>query len=340
MTAFIDRLERFTVALSTALSMHLHRFWRSWAIIITALAIILGGGYWTVFAPPSRFSPNTVVVIAPGASLHSDALQLAAARVVAHPLAFELLVRLLGEGRAVQEGAYSFPSPENAFRVAERIVKGDFGVPAKQITFYEGMSVREMAQRIEQVVPQVSASDFIAVAQPYEGYLFPDTYTFAPSATARTIVDTMRENFQRKTVALQQTLASSTHSFADVVTMASLVQNEARTSESQRMVAGILWNRVAKGMPLQVDAVFGYIYSKQTYSPSLADLKVNSPYNTYTHVGLPPGPIGNPGLSALEAAAHPADTKYLYYLTGKDGLMHYALTYKEQLANERRYLAN
>lgn len=104
------------------------------------------------------------------------------------------------------------------------------------------------------------------------------------------------------------------------------------------MVSGILWNRIERRMPLQVDAVFGYIFERATYSPSFADLKVDSPYNTYTHAGLPPGPICNPGLDALLAAARPAKTNYLYYLTGKDGLMHYAMTYAEHQANQRKYL--
>ena len=106
------------------------------------------------------------------------------------------------------------------------------------------------------------------------------------------------------------------------------------------MVAGILWHRIALGMPLQVDAVFGYIFDKQTFSPSLADLKVDSPYNTYTHRGLPPGPISNPGLESLLAAATPTKTSYLYYLTGSDGAMHYAKTLAQHKANRVKYLQN
>jgi UPF0755 protein len=104
------------------------------------------------------------------------------------------------------------------------------------------------------------------------------------------------------------------------------------------MVAGILYNRLAHNMPLQIDAVFGYIYGRDTYSPSYKDLRVDSPYNTYTHVGLPPTPIDNPSLDSLLAAVNPEKTTYLYYLTGRDGTMHYATTYKEHQANVRKYL--
>jgi len=91
-------------------------------------------------------------------------------------------------------------------------------------------------------------------------------------------------------------------------------------------------------MPLQVDAVFGYIFNKDTYSPSFADLKIDSPYNTYTRIGLPPGPIDNPGLDSIEAVLHPTKTNYLYYLTDKNGVMHYAATFAEHQSNQRKYL--
>ena len=133
-------------------------------------------------------------------------------------------------------------------------------------------------------------------------------------------------------------IAASGHSFSDIIIMASLIEREARRSEDRRMVAGVLWNRIKKGMPLQVDAVFGYIYGRTTYSPSFDDLKIDSPYNTYKYAGLPAGPICNPGLDAIEAALHPAETKYLYYLTGRDGLMRYATTYALHKANIAKYL--
>ena len=104
------------------------------------------------------------------------------------------------------------------------------------------------------------------------------------------------------------------------------------------MIAGILWNRLERNMPLQADAVFGYIFDRDTYSPSFADLKVDSPYNTYTHKGLPPGPICNPGLDSIQAALHPAKTNYLYYLVDKNGVIHYATTYAEHRLNEQKYL--
>jgi UPF0755 protein len=195
-----------------------------------------------------------------------------------------------------------------------------------------------MAAQVASAFPGISAEDFESEGLPYEGYLFPDTYVFPPSATTASIIAAMQKNFEDKTALLAASSTSSGHSFSDIVIMASLLEKEARTPTDQRIVAGILWNRLARNMPLQVDAVFGYIYNRDTYSPSFADLSVNSPYNTYIHRGLPPGPINNPGLIALMAAAYPIQSKYLYYLTGSDGTMHYAVTYAQHEANERTYL--
>ena len=139
----------------------------------------------------------------------------------------------------------------------------------------------------------------------------------------------MRSTFDEKTKDIAPT--------RDVIIMASMLEKEARQLETRRVIAGILWKRLERGMPLQVDAVFGYILDRDTFSPSLNDLSINSPYNTYTHTGLPPGPIGNPGLESLDAALHPVETPYWYYLTGADGTMHYARTFAEHVAN-RKYL--
>jgi UPF0755 protein len=207
-----------------------------------------------------------------------------------------------------------------------------------RITFIEGVTVREMAVQVTGALPKISAKDFLSAGQPYEGYLFPDTYFFPSSADAASIVAMMRANFDTKIASLSAGITASGHSLSDVVIMASLVEKEARTSVNRRIVAGILWNRLQLGMPLQVDAVFGYIYGRDTYSPSLTDLKVVSPYNTYTHTGLPPRPINNPGLDSLDSTIHPTKTDYLYYLTDKNGVMHYATTYAGHQANQRKYL--
>lgn len=271
-------------------------------------------------------------------SARDVANELADERIIAHPELLYLLLRISGEGGNISAGSYRFTDPENLLTVFHRITTAAYGLPPVRLTFIEGATVRDIGARVAAALPGVSEADFVREGEPYEGYLFPDTYFFSSSSDATTIIATMRANFYAKMQPLLPDIAASGHSLSAIVTMASLLEKEARTDTDKRIVAGILWNRIARGMPLQVDAVFGYIRGRDTYAPSLADLTVDSPYNTYMHKGLPPGPIDNPGLASLLAALHPIKTDYLYYLTGKDGLMHYATTYAGHQANLRKYL--
>lgn len=291
-----------------------------------------------VSAPPRDFPSGAVLRIAPGSTAPEVANQLADARVIQHPTIFRMILRLTGESGRIRSGLYEFKESANLFVVAYRLVTGAYGLPPVRITFIEGATVRDIAGQVADAFPGITAEDFMRAGQSFEGYLFPDTYFFDPGADPALILSTLRSNFDTKIRTLAGVLEASGHTLPDIVIMASLIEKEARTAEDRRVIAGILWNRIRLGMPLQVDAVFGYIFNRDTYSPSFADLKVDSPYNTYTHTGLPPGPIDNPGLDALEAAAAPAKTPYLYYLTGKDGLMHYARTFTEHQANRQRYL--
>lgn len=296
--------------------------------------------YAWLFAPPHAFPSGKVVVVSRGEDVPTIAAHLSEAHIVAHPRVLSLLLRLLGTATKVQAGAYSFTVPQSALTVAYRLSAGTYGISPARVTLLEGMTVQEYAGRVAAALPEITAEEVIAAGKSYEGYLYPDTYIFPPGADAETVVTAARTAFSAHLNPLLPDIAASGHTLSDVVIMASLIEREARTSESRRMVAGILWNRIKANMPLQVDAVFGYIFNRSTYSPSYADLKVASPYNTYIHTGLPPGPISNPGLDAIDAAIHPTPSLYLYYLTGRDGQMHYAKTYAEHQANQRKYLSS
>jgi UPF0755 protein len=311
-----------------------HILWLSFG----ALIIIVVGGYTFAFAPPSDFPQGKTVVIARGASVSDIANELFDAHVIKHSTALWFTLRVSGTSDRVQAGTYLFATKENVFTIAHRLTTGASGLPLVRVTFPEGMTVRDIGTEIHTALPQISVQDFVSAGKSSEGYLFPDTYLFLPDTSITVIIETMRKTFDIKIQALSSDIAASGHSLADVMTMASLVEKEARTDLNRRIVAGILWDRLALSMPLQVDAVFGYIFDRDTYSPSFADLKVDSPYNTYTHKGLPPGPICNPGLASIDAAIHPTKTKYLYYLTDKDGVMHYATTYVAHQANQQKYL--
>ncbi|MBU6388309.1 endolytic transglycosylase MltG [Patescibacteria group bacterium] len=316
-------------------------FARHTPLVVALLgAMLLVVGCHGLFAAPANFPGDSIVSVARGASAPAVAEQLAEEHIIAHASVLRFILRALGKSGSVQSGAYRFEAPQNVFTVASRLVTGAYGFPPVRITFPEGTTVRDAALLVADALPEISAEDFSKEAQPYEGYLFPDTYVVTPSADAASVVAMMRANFAVKIAPLTPSIAASGHALSDIVIMASLVEKEARTSAVRHIVAGILWNRLRLGMPLQVDAVFGYIYGRDTYSPSLADLKVDSPYNTYAHMGLPPGPIDNPGADSLDAAIHPTKTDYLYYLTDKNGVMHYATTYAGHQANQRKYLSN
>ena len=295
--------------------MNFFKRYRSW-IIASACAVIFLSGYYFVFAPPSNFTSGNIVVIAQGTSAPNAAKELAEAHIIAHPSVLRFLLRISGRSNRIHTGAYRFATPQDAFVIAYRLLVGDYGLPLVRLTFPAGIAMSGMAAQIADNFPSIAANDFISASKSSEGYLFPDTYFFPPGTDMDTILTTMRANFDTKTAPLSGEVQASGHSFSDIVTMASIIEKEARTDSDKHIIAGILWNRLARGMPLQVDAS----------------------RDTYTHIGLPAEPICNPGLDSLEAALQPTKTSYLYYLTGNDGLMHYAATFAGHQANLRKYL--
>jgi len=307
-------------------------------IAAVSLIIILFNGYHLLLSPPSNFPSESIIVIAQGTTAPDVAKELADANIIARPLFLRLIFRVSGTSDRIQAGAYLFEKPQNLLAIAYRLITGAYGLPPVRVTFPEGTTVRDMSVQIIETFSTLSAKEFISVGKPYEGYLFPDTYLFSFSSDVDSMIKTMRVNFNSKIAPLSGDIQESGHSLSDIIIMASLIEREARTDVDKHIVAGILWNRLSRDMLLQVDAVFGYIYDRDTYNPSFADLKVESPYNTYTHTGLPPGPICNPGLESIEAALYPTKTDYLYYLTGRDGLMHYATTYAGHQTNQKKYL--
>lgn len=171
-----------------------------------------------------------------------------------------------------------------------------------------------------------------------EGYLFPDTYRMMKDFTADGLARKMLQNFSRKMASLETDIKASGHSVFEIVTLASIVENEVRTPKNRAMVADIFWRRLKMGMALQSDATVNYITRKGMASPTFDDTKIDSPYNTYKYKGLPLGPIGNPGLAAINAVLRPEPNDYLYFLTTPEGDIYYAKTYEEHLANKRKYL--
>lgn len=289
--------------------------------VIAGACVVL---VWVLFVRPPLYSPNAVT-IPEGVSIRDAGVLLKEGGAIVSAQAFSFFSELFGGARY---GTYLFDHPASVIEVAWMVSRGG-NAPTVRVTIPEGASVREARAILEQALLGFDSERFASLAEPHEGYLFPETYFFAPGVSPVTIVESMRATFDDMT----KDLAPS----RDVIIMASLLEKEARQYETRQVIAGILWKRLDAGMPLQVDAVFGYILGTGTINPTFEQLKIDSPYNTYTNKGLPPGPIGNPGLNAIEAALNPTKTPYWYYLTGSDGLMHYAKTFEEHVAN-RKYL--
>lgn len=168
-----------------------------------------------------------------------------------------------------------------------------------------------------------------------EGYLFPDTYRVWEDELPKGLVEKQLQEFYEKIVKPNPDAEKMTGmTWHEIITLASVVEGEVRTPEVRKMVAGIFLNRLKIGMALQSDATLNYVMTERNDRPTAKDLAIQSPYNTYDHPGLPPGPVGNPSFSAIDAVLHPTETDYLYFLTDQKGDIYYAKTYDEHLKNK------
>lgn len=273
-----------------------------------------------------------------GESLDQIAGSLAENRLVASESVFKIVVTAMGRERNIQAGLYDFSQPISVFGIASRLVKGEYGTDPVTLTFPEGIIRRDIASKSAAVLPKFDQTIFMDMTKDDEGYLFPDTYTFALHADAAEVRRVMRETFEEKYAALATSTDASDLTRSEIVTLASIIEGEAADDISRRTVAGILLKRLSIDMPLQVDATFVYERGKDTSELTTADLEQDSPYNSYTRRGLPPTPISNPGLESMRAVLSPITSPYLYFLTDKDGKMHYARTFDQHVINKKRYI--
>ncbi|WP_263350383.1 endolytic transglycosylase MltG [Acidicapsa acidisoli] len=314
---------------------------------------------WFVFLPAGP-QGETFVEIAPGSSSNQIATQLEQTGVVRSRYAFDL-VRLWKRGR-LKAGEYRFDHAAPVTEVYARIARGD--VYTLPVTIPEGANRFDIAARIVQAgFLNVNKEDFLAAtvsetpliadldpqARNLEGYLFPDTYRFPRKVTSAQIISTMVRRFRTVTSELdlarppQTSVSRNVH---DIVTLASLVERETAVASERPLVASVLANRLAKKMPLMTDPAVIYglevkdLWRGAIYQSDLSDPKHDTPYNTYRHIGLPPGPIANPGMASLRAAMNPAATDYLYFVAaGADpqGKSRFASTLDEHNKNVASY---
>lgn len=316
-----------------------------------AVAVLAGAAWWWHAAYRDRSAPatETRVIVAQGTPFAEVARQLAAAGVIDNVVSFRLLARLRGQEADVRAGEYRFAAHRTQDDVLRALVSQGAQVAA-WVTVPEGFTNRQVARRLESAGIGSAARferafdrDTLVVdgerTRSMEGFLFPSTYLIALGATPQQVETAMTAQFFANLPRDAAALARRMHvSVPQVVTVASLVEREAKTEADRPEIAGVIYNRLRLNIPLEVDATIEYALPVHKLELSYADLRVNSPYNTYLHAGLPPTPIANPGRPSLEAALHPSKTDYLYYVYCGNGRHVFAKTLAEHQANMARCL--
>jgi len=295
--------------------------------------ILLQQFAWT---PPRSFPVQATIEIPKGTTLYGTAVTLDERGVVRSSFWFKFFVRAFGGSGSVIAGDYFFRKPQNVIDIAWRVTHGKYDLIQLKITIPEGATNSQIAEFLTKQFSYFDSKEFLKTAE--EGKMFPDTYFFLPNANHNQIIERVGENFNAKIKSIEKDIASSTHTFDDILIMASILEREAKTKDARQNIADILWRRIEIGMPLQVDATFAYINGKTTETLTLEDLQIDSPYNTYNRLGLPPTPISNPGLEAILDAIYPIENDYLYFLSDKKGNIYYAKDFEGHQINRELYL--
>ncbi len=314
----------------------MHTYLKKWHIIFISLVIgtvvLLG-----IAMRPAQVVDETKIVIPVGTSMSRAAQLLAQEGIIRSPRLFLVYSAMIGN-RTIQAGTYSFDAGALGMgEVSQRLSQGIFGAGMIRVTFPEGITITDMAERLRTALPDFDDEKFLELAVGDEGYLFPDTYFFFTTDNAETVYETLRARHNEVMTSLDSLVQAQSRSVRDIIIMASLLEREANNFEEAQVIAGILWKRLDINMPLQVDATFLYELGKGSRQLTRSDLERDTPYNTYTRRGLPLGPIGNPGEAMIRAALTPAASPYLFYLHGRDGRIHYGRNFDEHIRN-RRYL--
>lgn len=314
-------------------------FLASAAATVSLLAVAPAGG---------AEDPPRVVYIPRGAGARQIAGALAGAGVVRSRWAFLGLAILRGDVRRLKPGEYEFSLPATVGDVVAKVAEGRTVVHG--LTVPEGFTVRELAgrladeglanpARIQALAQDAGFAHRLGLEVPsLEGYLFPDTYRLTRGMTEEEILALMvgrfHQVFGESEEQRAQALGLDRHA---IVTLASLIEKEARVDQERALISAVFHNRLRRGMPLQADPSILYSYPEKRGRLTRADLRQTDPYNTYVKPGLPPGPIGNPGRASIQAALDPAEVTYLYFVAKQDGTHAFSRTLAEHGRAVRRY---
>lgn len=291
------------------------------------------------------------IKVSEGMTTGEIAAQLAEKGVISSSLKFRILSRIRGYDGQMRPGTYVFTAGMNDEEVFQKLLTGEKYLVT--FTIPEGFGVKNIADRLYEI-DLVDKEDFLKAAEdfepyPYmkkhknviyaaEGFLFPETYSIESDATVEEILNMMADEFDKKlTLAMREKALEMDLSVYDLITLASLVEREVRYPADRPIVAQVFLKRLKINMPLQTDASLQYLMDAPKEDVSIEDTQIDSPYNTYQHAGLPPGPIASPGLESIKAVLNPADTDYLFFVADRDGHNHYAATYAEHMDLVNQY---
>lgn len=310
--------------------------------VVVIICLLLGLTYsiWSLNIRQVNSSDDKYInfSIEKGASLTQIAEDLKGQNLIRNKYAFLLSAKLLRIDNSIQAGDFRLLRSMNTIQIARELTDSYTDI---RVTIPEGKRAEEIAEILTDHIPALSRDVISSALISHEGYLFPDTYNFERNSTSKDIIKIMRENFENK---YKEIDINTSRSEEEIVIIASMIEREARHTEDRALVSSIIHNRLNIGMKLDIDATvqyaLGYNQEQRNWwkkGLTVADLTIDSPYNTYTNPSLPPAPISNPGLASIIAAANPLKNNYLYYFTDKNGVNHYARTLEEQNENIKKF---
>lgn len=303
--------------------------------------------------PVGKKNEELLIQIPPGSSTKQIAEVLYEHGLIKKDFIFILYARITGYDTQFQAGTYLLQDSMSLPEIVEKLSRGE--VQVVSVTIPEGYTVEQIAEVLS-AKGLVEKNEFLRLAKegdfayPFlsrregvkyalEGYLFPDTYLISPQSSAEEIIQMMLKRFQQvydESARLKAKEMGLTDQ--EVITIASLIEKEAKIEKDRRLISGVIYNRLEQGMKLQIDATIQYILGQPKARLTYRDLEINSPYNTYQISGLPPGPIASPGKAAIEAALNPERTNYLYYVAKSDGSHVFSETLEDHNAAKKKYL--
>jgi UPF0755 protein len=327
----------------------------SLVVLLIASGLAIGAVRYYEWCQGSSGERSPVTVRIPeGASGAEIVDELHAKGVVRCGLISEWLLRRSGRSEEIRAGTYELTTnmdPDEAFLA---ITTGPPSVPTVDLTIPEGYRLTQIAERVQQAL-RIPAKRFLAVGdgdwslppylpkgRPLEGFLFPNTYEFAKRGTsAGDVIRRLLHEFETEAAGLPWQRAEDRLGLSayQLVIVASMIEEEARVDSDRPLIAAVIYNRLREGMTLGIDATLQYVDPDPSDGLTASDFRIDSPYNTRKHAGLPPTPIASPGLASLDAALNPASVDYLYYvLCGADGHHEFSTTYDQFLSDKARCL--